>query len=69
MTDQAKDKTVCPICGQSFTVSADRKPHLPFCSDRCRAVDLGRWFDERYAVPVTSRKATAAEEPEVEPTE
>jgi endogenous inhibitor of DNA gyrase (YacG/DUF329 family) len=23
---------------------------MPFCSDRCRLVDLGRWLDERYPV-------------------
>ena len=36
----------CPIC---------RKPRnaefTPFCSRRCRDVDLGRWFGEGYAVP------------------
>jgi len=25
---------------------------MPFCSQRCRLVDLGRWLDERYGVPV-----------------
>lgn len=25
---------------------------MPFCSERCRAIDLGRWLDERYAIPV-----------------
>ena len=23
---------------------------MPFCSDRCRAIDLGRWLDERYGL-------------------
>ncbi len=36
----------CPIC---------RKPRsaefAPFCSSRCRDIDLGRWFGEGYAVP------------------
>jgi len=26
-------------------------PTVPFCSDRCRLVDLGRWLDESYGVP------------------
>jgi endogenous inhibitor of DNA gyrase (YacG/DUF329 family) len=25
---------------------------LPFCSDRCRQIDLGRWLDERHGLPV-----------------
>jgi endogenous inhibitor of DNA gyrase (YacG/DUF329 family) len=25
-------------------------PQLPFCSERCRLIDLGRWLDERYRV-------------------
>ena len=36
----------CPTCG----ALADRKAH-PFCSIRCADVDLGRWFQGKYAVP------------------
>jgi endogenous inhibitor of DNA gyrase (YacG/DUF329 family) len=25
---------------------------FPFCSDRCRLVDLGRWLDGKYQIPV-----------------
>ncbi len=25
--------------------------HRPFCSDRCRQVDLGRWLTEAYVIP------------------
>jgi uncharacterized protein len=36
----------CPICGRP------RVPeYRPFCSARCRDIDLGRWFGEVYAVP------------------
>lgn len=42
----AKPRKPCPIC---------RKPsdaaYAPFCSARCRAVDLGRWLTGTYAVP------------------
>ncbi len=27
---------------------------MPFCSERCRMVDLGRWLDQRYGMPVES---------------
>jgi endogenous inhibitor of DNA gyrase (YacG/DUF329 family) len=41
---------VCPICGIAFR--ADACTSIPFCSDRCRHVDLGRWLNEGYSLPV-----------------
>ena len=40
----------CPNCGKN--VDSLDAPTLPFCSDRCRTIDLGRWLDEKYSVPV-----------------
>jgi endogenous inhibitor of DNA gyrase (YacG/DUF329 family) len=31
--------------------SLDAHPPFPFCSPRCRLVDLGRWIDGAYAIP------------------
>ena len=39
----------CPVCDAS--VDLVQTPAVPFCSDRCRLVDLGRWLDESYGVP------------------
>ncbi len=36
----------CPICGKPAVPA-----HRPFCSPRCRTIDLGRWLDDRYRVP------------------
>jgi hypothetical protein len=36
----------CPICAKEVTAA-----HKPFCSARCRDVDLGRWLDGKYAIP------------------
>lgn len=42
----------CPTCGRSFEVARiDDLPSFPFCSDRCRMVDLGRWLDGAYTIP------------------
>jgi endogenous inhibitor of DNA gyrase (YacG/DUF329 family) len=38
----------CPTCGQP--VEWEDNPNRPFCSERCRLIDLGRWADEEYAV-------------------
>ena len=43
----------CPVCDAA--VSLETTSTVPFCSDRCRLIDLGRWLDEGYAVPVTRR--------------
>lgn len=36
----------CPICRKPSTPEFQ-----PFCSQRCADVDLGRWLNERYAIP------------------
>ena len=40
----------CPICEREFDKAAS--PALPFCSERCRTIDLGRWLGETYGMPV-----------------
>jgi endogenous inhibitor of DNA gyrase (YacG/DUF329 family) len=39
----------CPVCDAQ--VDLQKTPTVPFCSDRCRLIDLGRWLDESYGVP------------------
>jgi endogenous inhibitor of DNA gyrase (YacG/DUF329 family) len=42
----------CPTCGKPFEVAALADlPSFPFCSDRCKLVDLGRWIDGAYVIP------------------
>ena len=36
----------CPICGKPATEAS-----RPFCSERCRDVDLNRWLSKSYAIP------------------
>jgi uncharacterized protein len=36
----------CPICGKP-AIEASK----PFCSERCRDVDLNRWLSNSYAIP------------------
>lgn len=37
----------CPICKK--TVSPD-DPFFPFCSERCKLIDLGNWASEKYVI-------------------
>ena len=39
----------CPICGKAVEPAS-----RPFCSARCKQVDLNRWLSESYRVPVQS---------------
>ena len=41
----------CPGCGRP-AVFAPRNRFRPFCSERCRLIDLGEWARETYRVPV-----------------
>jgi endogenous inhibitor of DNA gyrase (YacG/DUF329 family) len=43
-------KNSCPICEVSLPGPWQEYPDYPFCSKRCRLVDLGRWLGEGYAV-------------------
>lgn len=44
----------CPIChtGTAWTGN----PHRPFCSERCRFVDLGAWADGKYRIADEDRE-------------
>ncbi len=56
-------KLRCPICKKNVK-STD--PDFPFCSDRCRLIDLGKWSSGAYVI---ASPATDAEEPiqEIQP--
>jgi len=47
---QPASRLRCPICDRHFDPAAT--PAMPFCSERCRQIDLSRWFREAYSVPV-----------------
>lgn len=40
----------CPVCKKK--VMPEQTKAMPFCSERCRNIDLGRWLDEGIGVPV-----------------
>lgn len=60
MTDALPDDvlpTKCPICKRKVPVpppgaTQQQRGFYPFCTDRCRLVDLGRWLDGAYQIPV-----------------
>jgi endogenous inhibitor of DNA gyrase (YacG/DUF329 family) len=54
-------KLRCPICKKAVN-STD--PNFPFCSDRCRTIDLGKWANGSYVVssPVTDAEELIRED-------
>ncbi|MDE2220979.1 MAG: DNA gyrase inhibitor YacG [Gammaproteobacteria bacterium] len=40
----------CPACKRPLEWSA-QNPWRPFCSERCKLVDLGAWLTEAHAIP------------------
>ncbi|WP_366656733.1 DNA gyrase inhibitor YacG [Fodinicurvata sp. EGI_FJ10296] len=45
-SEPKKRAAACPICGKAASLAT-----RPFCSNRCRDVDLARWFGEDYRIP------------------
>jgi len=43
-------RTACPTCKREIEWSA-ANPWRPFCSERCKLVDLGAWLAEKHAIP------------------
>lgn len=74
-------KRCCPICGKKVSKPFDKaqdKPakddkktaetsdFFPFCSKRCKLIDLNGWFEDKYVIstPVEKQKNNSPDEPE-----
>ncbi|MBP6655649.1 MAG: DNA gyrase inhibitor YacG [Propionivibrio sp.] len=55
----------CPQCGGESLWSAENK-YRPFCSERCKLIDLGAWASESYRVPVQETTDPLSEPPAAE---
>ncbi len=40
----------CPVCGREVRFEGELTKTYPFCSKRCRLIDLGEWLSERYRI-------------------
>jgi endogenous inhibitor of DNA gyrase (YacG/DUF329 family) len=47
-------KVHCPICDREIFGNRAEWPEFPFCSPRCRQIDLGRWLGEVYRIPIST---------------
>jgi len=53
----------CPTCGRSVAWS-EGSAWRPFCSERCKLIDLGAWASEQHAIP--GSEAEAEEKPKTD---
>ena len=49
----------CPICKKEVVFEGN--PFRPFCSERCKLIDLDNWLSERYRIRVVAEEAAAVE--------
>jgi endogenous inhibitor of DNA gyrase (YacG/DUF329 family) len=63
----AKPLVKCPTCGRDLEWSSV-SPFRPFCSERCRLIDLGAWLSEERSIAGESAPVDAErEEPSPQP--
>lgn len=62
-------RTKCRHCGKVFSYETiGEHPYMPFCSERCKLLDLGMWLDEKHRIdePAFDVEATVARDEEAE---
>lgn len=42
-------KNQCPSCNKPINLDKEN-PFKPFCSEKCKLIDLGSWLSERYSI-------------------
>ena len=53
----------CPVCKKEVQLG---DAEFPFCSERCRIIDLGNWSSEKYVISTPAKPAPASEADEDE---
>jgi Uncharacterized protein conserved in bacteria len=61
--NKPKTQIKCPQCGRLSFYSKEN-PSRPFCTERCKLIDLGAWADESYKIstPISSSDALTFDE-------
>lgn len=58
----SKEHVLCPQCGQPVDMTPNNA-YRPFCSRRCKLIDLGGWLDESNRIPDPDGSADTASMP------
>lgn len=62
MMSKAPRQVRCPQCGGDSPWTRENR-YRPFCSERCKLIDLGAWASETYRLPVQETNDPLLEEP------
>ena len=54
-------EVTCPRCGTRREWSGN--PFRPFCSERCKLIDLGGWLTEKNTIPGEAAEIPSGDEP------
>ena len=57
-------KVKCPRCGKK--TNWEQNPFRPFCTERCKLIDLGKWMNGSYTIPGESLNGDKKDEEEKE---
>jgi endogenous inhibitor of DNA gyrase (YacG/DUF329 family) len=55
-------RIVCPICKKVLEDATPEYESRPFCSSRCKQIDLGNWLDGKYRISRPLRPDDATDE-------
>ncbi|MGE3319474.1 MAG: DNA gyrase inhibitor YacG [Candidatus Berkiella sp.] len=61
LAPMAKAKVLCPRCQKKTHFEASN-PYRPFCSERCKLIDLGHWAAEDYKIPAEQSPSSENDE-------
>ncbi len=53
---------ICPQCGKEAVWSNENR-YRPFCSERCKLIDLGQWANEGYRISANEQHPDQPEDP------
>ncbi len=57
---------ICPVCKNKTTW--EENPWRPFCSERCKLLDFGKWVSEEYKIAGTQKDGDEGEQEETKNT-
>jgi endogenous inhibitor of DNA gyrase (YacG/DUF329 family) len=62
MNESSKKHLKCAICKKPVEMDRSKNPFIPFCCERCRTIDLGKWLNGDYVIEGESHTSVEGDE-------